>query len=438
MAQQQPQQGKADLMPLGDHIEELRARVIRCLFAAVAAFVVCWLFRERVLAIIMRPHCRAMAQAQLEPTLKFRSYTEPVLAQLKASLIAALVLSGPYIIYQLWAFLAPGLFRHERRVVCRLALASVACLAAGVGLGYFLFIPVALRFLLGLSGADTEPVLMIGAYISLFFLLTVALGVAFQTPIVMFCLVRWGVVDAEGAQKQRKSVVLAAFVLAAALTPPDPFTQIMMAVPLILLYDLGVLAAAPRRETFVNFLKFAGVVAGIAALVCGWFFLWPVGTVEVIQGSARAGTAVLTAGERTSVRRGQVFALETGAAVRLSLGRSALPFAFLVGEARLQVHSARRLSLYGGALLVNSTGAGPAVQVRTQAALATLRAGRAEFVVEDPKSLRVTVAEGEVLAVADGRRMRIGAGHSATFQPGGEAADTAEMDLRWRNLIGRR
>ncbi len=173
------------VMPLGQHLEELRRRIIVCIVAFAAVFLACWVVRDRLMALLVWPHVRVMRSFELDPALKFQSYMEPVLAQLKACAIAAVALAAPVIIYEIWAFVAPGLFAHERRKAVWLGAACVACFFAGIAFGYFLFIPVALRYLLLLSGPTTEPVLMVGAYLTTFFLLTLALGVAFQTPVVI-------------------------------------------------------------------------------------------------------------------------------------------------------------------------------------------------------------------------------------------------------------
>jgi len=423
------------LMPLGDHLDELRSRLLRCILALGAAFIGCWFFRELILKVVTRPHRLAMSALELDPALKFRSYLEPILAQLKACLIVGAMLTAPYLLYQAWAFVTPGLFRHERRRVLKMGLASFLCLAAGVCFGYFLFIPLALRFLISLSGAGTEPVLMIGSYLSLFFVMTLALGVAFQTPVVMYFLVRWGVIDVDDIQRQRKVAILAAFVLAAFLTPPDPFTQVTMAVPLILLYDLGALAGAPGRRTLLNFLRFAGSIAAIAAVFAGWFFLWPVGEVSVLRGTASVGSARLQAGQTASVRRGQMCAASGGAAVRLSLGRrKSAPLVYLAGGAKVQVHSHARISLYGGRILVSNARRKARTEIRTPAATAVVNGGEAELSLDESDRLTVTVTAGTASVKSDGQRSTILAGRSASFQRGGRPADASEVQRRWRDL----
>jgi len=422
-------------MPLGDHIEELRARVARSLLVVLTAFIAAWVVREPVLAVLVRPHVQATEAFQLESTLKFRTYLEPITAQLKACLIVSLIVTAPFLLYQMWAFVAPGLYRRERHFLLRVGGVSVLCFAAGVTFGYFLFIPIALRFLLAMSGAQTEPVLMIGSYLSLLFVMTFALGVVFQTPLVVYHLVRWGIVEAETIQKHRKAAILTAFVLAAFFTPPDPFTQIMMAVPLIMLYDLGALAASPGRGTFGNFARFAGTIALVVAVIAALFFLWPVGHVQALKGTVQSGQEPLPIGQATWVRRGRVYRAEDAALVRVDFAKGAPQASVLIaGPARFQVHGAWKMSLYAGRALADNTRHAP-LEVRTRPARVTLQSGRAEFICSDPQTLIVNVISGQAEARAEGRITRILAGRSASFHFGGVPREDTQVEQRWQELL---
>jgi len=422
-------------MPFGEHLEELRRRLLWCLVVAGGAFLAAWLARGQIMAVLVRPHALATAAFELDPRLKFRTYLEPVTAQLKACMVAALVLTAPFTLYQMWAFVAPGLYRRERRLMLRLMLVSLGCFAAGVCFGYFVFIPLALRFLLALSGPLTEPALMIGSYLSLLLLMTLALGVAFQTPLVMYHLVRWQVVSAESLQRHRKVAVLSAFVLGAFFTPPDPFTQLMMAVPLIMLYDLGVLAAAPSRRTLLNFARFAGTVGALLAVAAALFLLWPVGALRVTRGRALLASRPVDSGREVSLRRGQLCRLEPGAAAAIRFGKGAkAPHLLLAGEARVQLHGRGSLSLYRGRALADSSRGGT-IRVRSAAARVTLRRARAELIAPEPGTLTVNVLAGEALAESQGRRLTIPAGRTATFRRAGQPLDTAPIERWWRKQV---
>jgi Tat protein translocase TatC len=422
--------------PLGDHIEELRVRVIRCVIVVVVALIVTWCVRGAIMQVLMRPHVYAMRAFQLDEALGWRTYIEPIAAQVKACLVVSLIVTAPWLLYEMWAFVAPGLFWHERRFITRLVFASLLCFAAGVAFGYFLFIPLALRFLVAMSGAGTKPVLMIGPYMSLLFMLTFALGAAFQTPVIMYYLVRWHVISVETVQAHRKLVILVVFVVAAVLTPPDPFTQSMMAVPLIMLYDLGVLIAAPGRRTLLNFAGFTGTIALILVAVVAFYFLWPVGRITATNGVVKVGEDILQTGARASLRRGRICALEPGASARVEFGRKAsAPSLLIGGGTRIQVHGSRAVSIYTGKVFADKAAGGSPVQISSLAARATLAAGKAEFAVPEPYTLVVSVAEGEVVVRADERTTRIPAGRTGTFQPGGEPLKVNEIEERWQRIM---
>jgi len=418
-------------MPLGDHIEELRRRVIVCLLVLAAALFVTWFFRQWILEIVALPHRRAMQALRLDPALKFRSYVDPMLAQLKVCVVTSLILVSPLLLYELWAFMGPGLFPKERQAVMKLGGASVLCLAAGVSFGYFVFIPLALRFLLLMSGPATEPVLMIDSYLSLFVMLTLALGLVFQTPMVVYYLVRWGVVDVATVRKYRKAAILVAFILAAFLTPPDPFTQVMMAVPAVLLYDLGTLAAARDRRTLVGFLKFALTVGAVAGGVAAWFLLWPIGRLEVIKGTAALGAQTFEQGETHGVTRGQVCSAGESGTVKISMDDSTV---LLAPSARVHVQTDSRLALRSGTVLAKEPGSAE-LEVRTEAASAVLRGAEAEFQTSDGYGLTIRVISGEVEVRSDGAAVRLSAGKTATFGVSGDSFDGSAVRRRWNELI---
>lgn len=424
------------VMSLGAHLEELRARLMKCLVALAGAFILCWVFRVQLMVILMRPHVSAMRVFELDATLKFRSYLEPIMAQLKACIVVALVITAPIIIYQTWAFVAPGLFPHERHKTVKLGAACVACFAGGVLFGYFLFVPLALRYLLSLSGPAMEPVLMIDSYLSLFFLLTFGLGVAFQTPVVVFCLIRWGVLDVQSLQKNRKAVILAAFVLGAILTPgPDPVTQIMMAVTLMVLYDLGGLFAAPSAGTVKGFLKFTGTVAVLGAGLVSWRAFWPVAEASVLKGAVTVGDSPVEAGRPAKVRRGAVCRTGKNSAARIAFGRKRVREVFLAEDGRLQVNGPQSVLLLGGESLVVIPLGSAEITVHSAPATVIVAGARAQLSSPRPSTLTVTVFDGEVDVKSGGQSRRIAAGETATFQTGGEPVDASEAERRWHDLI---
>jgi sec-independent protein translocase protein TatC len=424
-------------MSLGQHLEELRWRVLKCLFAMGAAFILCFAFRNQLRPILLRPHVLAMRALELDTMLKFSTYFESVVAQLKACLVVALVLTSPYVIYQAWAFVAPGLFPRERYKAVRLGLASMACFAAGVAFAYFAFIPVALRYLAALAGGWAEPMLMIGSYFSALFFLSIGLGVAFQTPVVVFCLIRWGVLDPKSLQRHRRAVILGAFVLGAILTPgPDVVTQFMMSITLLVLYDLGGLLAAPSRQAVVGSLRFTGALLAVLAALGAWYAFWPVATASALKGTLTVGKTFVVPGRTARVTRGKVCRTPAGSVARLAFGGAEGPAVYLAGGTALHVHGPTSLSLYSGEMLVVNPNGTRDLAVHTSPATASVAGARASLSAPDADTLKVTVFEGTVQVKAGGQLRHVAAGQTATFRRGGEPADLSEAEQHWADLIG--
>lgn len=426
--------GRLRRMPLGAHLEELRLRLIICLVAVAVTFIACWIFRYRLMIVLMRPHVQAMRAFGLDERLRFSGYFESVVPQLKACLIAAFILAAPVVIYQAWAFVAPGLFPRERYKVVWLGAACMLCLAAGVCFGYFLFVPVALRYLVSLAPPGTAPMLMISPYLTVLLLMTFALGVAFQTPVVIFYLVRWGIVSVESLQRHRKAVILGAFVVGAVLTPPDPLTQVMMAVTLIVLYDLGGLVARPTRATLAGFFRFTGAIMLVGIACVAWLNYWPVAGVTVLEGSAEVGGRRLGRGDSVRLRRGDLCRVAEGAWAKVSFGRSG-PVVYLKGPADLRVRDGDSVTLESGRAMVVSPRRAAPLEVLSAAATVTLAGARAEVTAPAPDSITVTVFEGEVEARSGGTVTRIMAGRKADFFQGGRPVDTSEAEQEWGELM---
>jgi len=421
-------------MSLGGHLEELRSRVIRSVFVLAAAFILCLFFRNWLWAVLSRPHVMTMRALGLSTQLKYSGYFEVAFVQLKACAVAGAVLASPYLIYQIWAFIAPGLYIHERRKVIKIGAACLFCLLAGVALGYFFFVPLVLRGLVALSGPWAEPVLMIGNYFSALVLLTFVLGVSFQTPVVVYFLVRWGILDPRTMQKHRRLVVLCAFIVAAVITPTvDPITQTLVAVTLIVLYDVGGLLAAPSVATAKGFFTFTGLIVLAGGAMFGWYRYWPIGEATALKGGVVVGKAQLADGATQRLTRGSVCRTDAGGEARLALGRAGRQVVYMAPGSRLQVNDPDALSLYAGDVLV-SDAAGSGLTVRSGVATVAVAGGRTELNAPDEDTLTATVFEGEARVTADGRTTRLAAGRTATFRAGGEPTDLSAAEARWRQL----
>lgn len=244
-------------MPFGAHLEELRRRVFRVLVVVVALFLLGWVgFRSRLEAAFLFPYMKARDWAlaekpdlQIPAGLAVLSPFENVLTDMKMALVAALVVGLPYLLWELWCFVGAGLYPRERRTIMRYLPASLLLAAAGILFGYLFLIPLVLKYLFLMI----EPSYMVAAYrladtLSFFLMLTFALAIVFQLPLILLGLSAAGLVEAAALRKYRKHFILVAFVVCAVLTPPDPFSQSFMAVPTVLLYELGIALVAGRER----------------------------------------------------------------------------------------------------------------------------------------------------------------------------------------------
>ena len=227
-------------MPFLDHLEELRWHLLRGLGGVVIGAIICGTYGDVILSALTHPY-REMNPNHILVTLKPMGM---FMVKLNIALVGGLVLALPWVFYQLWTFIAPGLFSTERRNVGFIILSSTFCFLIGGSVAYFGVVPLSLHFLVGLS-LDTDVVAQfdIGMYISFMLRLLVAFGVVFELPVATFFLANGNVVTPERMRTGRRYAILIGFVLAAFLTPPDPISQMMMALPLIFLYELSIWVA---------------------------------------------------------------------------------------------------------------------------------------------------------------------------------------------------
>lgn len=225
-------------MTLGEHLEELRRRLWLCVAVVAVLTAASFAVSDVLLDVLLGPLKGRMDRFYFfEPTGAFR-------ARFQVSLLAAIVVSAPVLAYQLWAFLSPALHERERSAVAVLALVTCAFFAAGVSFAYWLVLPGALGFLLGLGTATLEPMISVTQYVDFLFGMLLAFGISFNLPVVLVGLVRAGVLRPRTLSQLRRQVIVLIFVAAAVLTPtPDVSGQLLLAAPLYLLYEASVLAA---------------------------------------------------------------------------------------------------------------------------------------------------------------------------------------------------
>ena len=226
--------------PFTAHLEELRSRLITCFVAVGIGFVLSYGFKEHLFKILARP---LMAVMGAEDKLIFTGLPEAFFTYLKVSLLSAILLATPVILYQFWMFVVPGLYDKERRLLFPILFLSCLFFIGGALFGYFIVFPLGFKFFLGFSSDTVKALPSMREYLSFSSKLLIAFGLAFELPIVITFMARLGMVSVEFLKKNRKYALLLFFVGAAILTPPDVVTQIMMAFPLMGLYELSILGA---------------------------------------------------------------------------------------------------------------------------------------------------------------------------------------------------
>jgi sec-independent protein translocase protein TatC len=222
------------------HLLELRNRLLKALLATLVIAAPCLFFSNEIFTWISAP---LIAQLPAGTSLIATSVMAPFMTPFKLALLAAIFFAMPVILYQVWAFVAPGLYRHERRFALPLFVSSVVLFYAGAVFAYFVVFPVAFRFFVGTTPEGVRMMTDMTQYMDFAVLMFFAFGLAFEIPVATVLLVRTGLVKREKLTANRGYVILGIFIVAAFLTPPDPVSQTMMAVPMYLLYEAGLVMA---------------------------------------------------------------------------------------------------------------------------------------------------------------------------------------------------
>ncbi|MEP2737034.1 MAG: twin-arginine translocase subunit TatC [Erythrobacter sp.] len=229
--------------PLLDHLIELRTRLLRAAIALMIAFAVCLYFAEDIFGFLVRPLTAAFAEGQGK--LIYTQLYEAFFVELKVALFAGFFVSFPIIANQLWAFIAPGLYAKEKRAFLPFLIATPVLFTAGASLAYFVVMPTAFRWFLGFEGSvgglDIEALPGTGNYLGLVMQFILAFGITFLLPVLLLLLNRAGIVTREQLAAGRRYVIVGVVALAAIVTPPDPGSQLILAVPLLLLFEASLL-----------------------------------------------------------------------------------------------------------------------------------------------------------------------------------------------------
>jgi sec-independent protein translocase protein TatC len=239
-------------MPLLDHLIELRQRLLYSVVALLVVFVVCFYFAQPIFAYLAQPLADVMLEhgiAEHQRRLIFTALTEVFFTYVKVAFFAAAFICFPVFLTQFWLFVAPGLYRHEKSALAPFLVATPVLFFMGGALVYYVIFPFAATFFIGFEVPATENSLPIqlepkvNEYLSLLMQLIFAFGLCFQLPVVMTLLARVGLATSKGMAAKRKYAIVGVFIVAAIFTPPDPLSQISLAVPIIILYEISILMA---------------------------------------------------------------------------------------------------------------------------------------------------------------------------------------------------
>ncbi len=254
-------------MGLLDHLDELRRRLVRALLAFTVTFMVCFTFSEEIYSFLARPINTALERitaqqlaeqelaeaelppeersaAPLPPRLVFLGITDPFIIYIKVAALAGIFLGSPFILYQFWAFVAPGLYRREKRLAIPFIFFGSLLFLGGGAFGYYIAFPFAVEFLLGM-GLQFEPQITVTRYLSFLMTVILGLGLMFEMPTLIFMLARLGVVTPRFLLRNSRYAIVLIFIVAAIITPtPDIFNLMIFALPTIVLYFVGIAVAA--------------------------------------------------------------------------------------------------------------------------------------------------------------------------------------------------
>ena len=228
-------------MPLVSHLTELRTRVLRCVVLILLIFAGLFYFAQDIYALVAAPLRAYLPEGA---TMIATGVASPFLTPFKLALVCALFLGMPVILHQIWGFIAPGLYTHERRIAIPLLISSIILFYAGMAFAYFVVFPIMFGFFASVTPEGVAMMTDIGQYLDFVLTLFFAFGVAFEIPVATFLVIWIGLIDVDTLRKSRPYVIVGCFVVGMLLTPPDVFSQTLLAVPMWLLFEAGLFAAA--------------------------------------------------------------------------------------------------------------------------------------------------------------------------------------------------
>ena len=231
-----------------DHLTELRSRLLKSIIYIFIFFVISYTFADSIYSFLVQPYADAVKGDELNRRLIFTALHETFITYLKVAFFAAVFVGSPVLLIQIWKFIAPGLYKNEKKALLPYLIATPTLFLLGGMLVYYLVMPLAIKFFLSFETSaqlNTLPIQLeakVNEYLSLIMRLIFAFGLSFQLPVILSLLARVGFIDSNYLKKRRKYVVVIIFAVAALLTPPDPITQIGLGIPLLILYELSIIS----------------------------------------------------------------------------------------------------------------------------------------------------------------------------------------------------
>ncbi|GMR19686.1 MAG: Sec-independent protein translocase subunit TatC [Gammaproteobacteria bacterium] len=238
-------QKESDEGSLLSHLLELRDRLLYAFYGMLPVFAVAMFFSQELYTLLAKP---LLSKLPLGATMIATEVASPFFTPLKLAFIVTIVVTIPWLLYQLWAFVAPGLYKHEKSLTWPLLVSSTVLFYCGMAFAYFVVFPLVFGFFTSVAPEGVQIMTDIRAYLDFVFSLFIAFGVAFEVPVAVVLLSHAGVVDPDKLAKQRPYVVLGAFVIAMVMTPPDVISQTLLAVPMLLLFEVGLFFARRLRK----------------------------------------------------------------------------------------------------------------------------------------------------------------------------------------------
>ncbi|MDN3509878.1 MAG: twin-arginine translocase subunit TatC [Candidatus Jettenia sp.] len=423
-------------MTLGAHLEELRRRVVYSIIAIVLCFVFCWFFKVQILDIAKKPHRFAMGKAGLSSELQVLSYQEGFYAYMKLCFITSVFIAYPFVIYQIWQFVRAGLYKKEKKYILLFLPISYLAFVVGGVFGYFLLIPFGLQFLIGILGPGIQPIITMQQYVSFVFMLTVALGLVFQLPLVMLLLSKIGIVSPDKFIAWRKYAILVIFIIAAIVTPPDPFTQTMTAVPMIMLYELGILIARPTKRGFI----LLGTAVGCGAIaVVGVYFYFTHKGGEINVSNPYGDIQILYPGDREWKKVSGHMSFQKGITLKTGKGGRTILSTKKGVNVRMDTNTEAhffdpwKMQLKTGQILISMKESEIPLEVDTPNGRIRMNKGTLNIQAKDIVTI-VTAVNGEATLLIEGEEKKLLEGRQHKMSIGGEPVDIGAI-INWSEGI---